>query len=371
MSDITIATVDPGSPALHSPVRHLRILIPGGEGHLGRLLSRYFSAQGHAVTTLTRHTATSPVIRNGLAGSLHPWKTVTWDGAHLGSWIETLEHADVLINLAGRSVDCRYNAKNREEILRSRAASTAILGTAIQTLRHPPRLWLNASTATIYRHSYDRDMDEVTGELGGNELDAPASWRFSIQVAQQWEQSFFASHTPATRKVAMRTAMVMFPGPGGIFEVVLRLVRLGLGGPWGSGHQYMSWIHETDFVRAVEFLVERENITGVVNLAAPGPLPNAQFLSAIRDAWGIRFGLPAQEWMLELGAFFLRTETELLLKSRRVVPTLLQKRGFEFCFPAWPVAARDLVQQWRKQNSKAAKQGFVQSSQEGTGERTT
>lgn len=369
MTDTTIATVDSAGSALRPPVRPLRLVIPGGEGHLGRLLARYFFALGHAVTTLTRRNSSSPAICKSLAGSSRPWKTVVWDGAHLGPWAQALEHADVLINLAGRSVDCRYNAKNREEILRSRVASTTVLGSAMQSLRHPPRLWLNASTATIYRHCYDRDMDEILGDFGGNEPDAPASWRFSIQVAQQWEQSFFASSTPAMRKIAMRAAMVMSPDPGGVFEVVLRLVRMGLGGPWGSGRQYMSWIHEVDFVRVVEFLIDREEISGVVNLAAPSPLPNSQFLSVLRDAWGIPFGLPAQEWMLELGAFFLRTETELLLKSRRVVPGLLKKHGFEFLFPTWPEAARDLIQQWRKQNARAAAQGFVRSSQEGTRER--
>jgi len=276
-----------------------------------------------------------------------------WDGTALGAWIEGLENADVLINLAGQSVDCRYNAKNREQILRSRVDSTAVLGKAIQSLHRPPRLWLNASTATIYRHTYDRDMDEVSGELGGNERDTPKSWRFSIDVARQWEQTFFASQTAGTRKIALRTAMVMSSEPGGIFEVVLRLVHLGLGGQWGSGRQYMSWIHGQDFSRAIEFLIARKEITGVVNLAAPGPLPNAQFLSVLRDAWGIGFGLPASERMLQVGAFVLGTEAELLLKSRRVVPGLLQRHGFEFRFPEWPEAARNLVEQWRAQHSQA------------------
>lgn len=368
MSDRTIATQDVLS---HTPARALhplRIVIPGGEGHLGRLLTRAFLALGHTVTTLSRRPA-SPSSRETSRESPSRWRSLVWDGRTLGPWTESLERADVLINLAGRRVDCRYNAKNREQILRSRVESTAILGKAIPALRHPPRLWLNASTATIYRHAYDRDMDESTGELGGHEPDAPAAWRFSIDVAQQWEQAFFSSHTPATRKIAMRTAMVMSSAPGGVFEVVLRLVRMGLGGPWGSGRQYMSWIHEADFLRAVEFLIEREEIAGVVNLAAPRPLPNAQFLSAVQDAWGIPFGLPAREWMLEVGAFFLRTETELLLKSRRVVPGLLQKHGFEFWFPAWPEAARDLVRRCRARGPIENAHGFVRTFQEGTGER--
>jgi uncharacterized protein len=343
MNDITTVTVSSGEDRGRS-IRALRIVMPGGEGHLGQLLARWLCSRGHLVTTLTR-------------SALRSAQSLPWDGKNIGAWVEALENSDVLINLAGRSVDCRYNAKNRNDILRSRVDSTAVLGRAIERMSHPPGIWLNASTATIYRHSYDREMDEATGELGGNEPDSPSSWRFSIDVACQWEQYFFSSQTPRTRKVAMRTAMVMSCGEGGIFEVVLRLVRMGLGGAWGSGRQYMSWIHETDFLRTVEFLIERPEITGIVNLAAPTPLPNAEFMSALRTAWGAPFGLPSKEWMLELGAFFLRTETELLLKSRRVVPGVLKKRGFEFLFPAWPEAARDLVQSWRAQTSKQGEAG--------------
>jgi uncharacterized protein (TIGR01777 family) len=281
----------------------------------------------------------------------NPWKTLHWDGREPGPWTESLEEADVVINLAGRSVDCRYNTKNRAEILRSRVESTIALGNAIHSIGHPPRLWLNASTATIYRHAFDREMDETTGELGGFEPDVPASWRFSIDVARQWEHSFFASQTPRTRKIALRAAMVMSPETGGIFSIMLRLVRLGLGGAWGTGRQYMSWIHEADFFRAVEFLIEHEEISGAVNVAAPNPLPNAQFMSDLRTVWGIPFGLPAQPWMLKVGALFLRTETELLLKSRRVVPAILQSHGFRFDFAEWPAAAQDLVRRCREQSS--------------------
>jgi uncharacterized protein len=285
------------------------------------------------VTTLTRRASGSDAIH--------------WDGRSLGDWVEALEGADVLINLAGRSVDCRYNAANRREILRSRLDSTSVLGQAIERMASPTRIWLNAGTATIYRHSFDRNMDEATGDFGGNEPDAPSSWRFSIDVARQWEQVFFAAKTPRTRKVAMRAAMVMSCERGGIFEVLLRQARIGLAGAWGSGRQYVSWIHETDFARAVEFLVEREHLSGPVNLAAPLPLPNAEFLSVLRSACGAPFGLRSTEWMLEIGALVLRTETELLLKSRRVVPGVLLKNGFEFRFTPWPEAARDLVQKIR------------------------
>jgi uncharacterized protein len=330
MTDRTIETV-----------HRLCILIPGGQGHLGRLLACHFSAQGHAVTILTRRPA-QPT-------SFAAWKQFFWDGRTLGPWTETLERTDVVINLAGRSVDCRYNAKNRDEILCSRVDSTNILGRAIQSAQHPPRLWLNASTATIYGHTFGRPMDERSGELGGNEPDAPSSWRFSIDVARHWEQAFFCSQTPATRKVALRAAMVMSPEPGGAFSPILRLVRLGLGGPWGMGNQYMSWIHDVDFVRALSFLIDHDEITGPINLASPQPLRNAEFLSVLRHAWGIGIGLPSPTWMLEIGAFLLRTETELMLKSRRVVPGKLLDRGFTFRFPGWPSAAQDLVERSRMQ----------------------
>lgn len=346
MTDITTSTVATDHLGQPRTARPLRIVIPGGEGHLGRLLSGYFAGRGHSVATLTRDPAKSRKTARDLASR----QIVFWDGRSLGAWVETLEQADVVINLAGRSVDCRYSAKNRREILRSRVDSTAVLGEAFQMMARPPRVWLNASTATIYRHSLDRQMDEFSGELGGNEADTPESWRFSIDVARQWEESFFSSQTPGTRKIAMRAAMVMSSEPGGPFGAIFRLVRMGLGGRWGSGKQYMSWIHESDFVRAVEFLIEREDIQGAVNLAAPNPIRNDEFMSNVRAGWGAAFGLPATEWMLEVGALAMRTETELLLKSRRVVPGVLQKHGFEFLYPWWHDAALDLVKKWRARN---------------------
>jgi uncharacterized protein (TIGR01777 family) len=370
MNDATAKTVGSIGQSQRPTLAALQIVLPGGEGHLGRLLAGHFSKLGHPVTTLTRHRRDAPVLSGHRAAvdRCTPWRTVVWDGKSLGAWTETLEGADVLINLAGRSVDCRYNARNREEILQSRVRSTAVLSEAIRKMRRPPRVWLNASTATIYRSSYDRAMDEASGEIGGTEPDAPASWRFSIEVAQRWEQSFFSSQTPDTRKIAMRAAMVMSSTKGGVFEVLLRLVRTGLGGTWGTGRQFMSWIHEEDFLRAVEFLIRNDEISGTVNLAAPVPLPNNEFMSVLRDAWGMRFGLPAQEWMLGIGAFFLRTETELLLKSRRVVPGVLHDHGFEFHYPEWPAAARDLVSRWRQRFSGTVRRDLVASAREASSE---
>jgi uncharacterized protein len=317
--------------------RPLRIVIPGGSGQVGTILARHFHAQGHHVTVLARNQRVTP------------WPTVLWDGTTLGDWTSTLDGADVLINMSGRSVNRRYTAKNRAEIKESRTATTRLLGQAITQLAHPPRLWMNASTATIYRHALDRPMDEATGEIGGKEDErgAPSTWRFSIDVATSWEQTFFSANTPNTRKVALRSAMVMSPDAGGVFDQLLRLVRFGLGGAAGSGKQFVSWIHDTDFLRSIDFLIAHEELDGPINLAAPNPLPNREFMRALRQAAGAAIGLPSNRLMLEVGALFLRTETELILKSRRVVPGRLIQSGFHFEFSDWPSAAKDLVAGYR------------------------
>jgi uncharacterized protein (TIGR01777 family) len=314
----------------------MRIVIPGGSGQVGQILARHFQAQGHAVTVFSRNLKPAP------------WRVVAWDGLSRGDWIADLEQSDVCINLAGRSVNCRYGAANRRSIYESRIRTTLLLNEVIGSLRHPPRIWLNASTATIYRHSLDRPMDEVNGELGGGEPGAPDTWNFSIQVAKGWEEAFFATPAALTRRVAIRSAMTFSPDPGGVFDVFLSLVRHGLGGASGSGRQFVSWIHEADFIRAIDFLIVREDFSGVVNLASPNPLPNRDFMRGLREAWGAGIGLPASEWMIEIGTWLMRTESELVLKSRRVVPGRLLSAGFQFLFPEWPAAARELVGRWRE-----------------------
>ncbi|HEY6272182.1 MAG TPA: DUF1731 domain-containing protein [Terriglobales bacterium] len=210
---------------------------------------------------------------------------------------------------------------------------------------------MNASTATIYRHALDRPMDEATGELGGNENGAHATWNFSIDVATRWEQAFFVAETPRTRKIALRSAMTMSPDSGGIFAMLLHLAQSGVGGPAGPGTQFVSWIHDTDFIRALEFLMAHEELSGCINVCSPNPVPNREFMNALRQACSARVGLPATKWMLEVGAFFVRTETELILKSRRVVPGRLLEAGFRFQFPDWPAAACDLVNRWRQRGA--------------------
>lgn len=314
--------------------KRLHIVIPGGSGQVGQALAHHFNGLGHAVTVLSRQPKSEP------------WPVIPWNGRDLGDWSQAIDGADVVINLSGRSVNCRYTERNRREIMDSRVLSTRIIGQAIALANNPPALWLNASTATIYRHALDRPMDEISGELGGNEPGTPASWRFSINVATAWEREFFAARTPHTRKVALRSAMTMSPSRGGIFATLFTLVRAGLGGKAASGKQFVSWVHECDFLRAIDFLTARKDIEGVVNVCSPNPLPNMTFMRDLRQAWGTRIGLPAAKWMLEVGAIFLRTETELILKSRRVVPGRLLDAGFTFKYPEWSLAARDLVKRW-------------------------
>ena len=308
----------------------MKIVIPGGSGQVGTVLARAFHKRGHEVVVLSRKATNAP------------WRMVEWHGETLGDWVSEFEGADAVINLAGQSVNCRYHDHNRQVIKDSRLKSTKVVGDAIAQAWKPPRVWLQASTATIYAHRYDAPNDEATGFIGGSEPNAPDTWRFSIEVATSWERALDQAPTPLTRKVLMRSAIVMNPDPGSPFDTLLRLVRFGLGGKSGDGKQYVSWIHDQDFVRAVLWLIEHEEFEGPVNIAAPNPLTNTEFMRALRSAWGMPFGLPASEWMLELGAFVLQSETELILKSRRVVPTKLLQSGFVFQFPAWPEAARDL-----------------------------
>ena len=312
----------------------MKIVIPGGTGQVGRVLTRAFLARGDEVVVLSRAGASDA-------------RVVPWDARTLGPWITEIDRADVVINLAGRSVNCRYTEANLAEMMSSRVDSTRALGEAIRRSTRPPQVWLQMSTATIYSHRFDAPNDEATGRIGGDEPDVPAYWNYSIDIARAWERSQQEANTPRTRKVALRTAMVMSPDRGGIFDVLLGLTRAGLGGPIAGGRQFVSWIHDDDFARAVQFLIERDEMEGPVNLAAPNPLPYRDFMAALRAASGTRIGLPATKWMVEIGAFFLRTDSELTLKSRRVVPSRLLHAGFTFHFPLWPEAARNLVERSR------------------------
>jgi uncharacterized protein (TIGR01777 family) len=310
-----------------------KLILAGGNGFLGRILSRYFQARGWQICILTRMAAQASVDDTAARE-----RQRYWDGCRLGDWAKELEGAAAVINLAGRSVDCRYHARNRKLMMDSRVQSTRVLGEAIRRCSSPPKVWLNSSTATIYKHSFAQAMDE-SGAVGAT---PEAKDAFSIEVATAWEQAFAAAIVPATRKLVLRTAMVL-GRDAGVFPVLCRLARLGLGGAMASGKQYVSWLHELDFCRAMEWLLAQEHFEGIVNLAAPEPLPNREMMSVVRRACGVPFGLPAAAWMLEVGAILIRTETELIIKSRRVIPGRLRAAGFEFRFSEFPQAVQDLL----------------------------
>lgn len=320
----------------------MKVIILGGSGELGVILSHAFQHSGHEVVAVSR----SPIQST--------WRSFQWDAKTLGAWCLELDGADAVINLAGRSVNCRYTSSNKREIMQSRVLTTRLVGEAIASARRPPRVWLQASTATIYSHRYDSPNDETNGTIGGAEPGVPDSWRFSIEVARAWEQAVDEADVPGTRKVKLRAAMVMGPRRGGTLDTLLSLVRFGLGGQAADGRQYVSWIHYLDFVEAVRWIISHEAISDVINVAAPNPLPNAEFMRELRGAWGMPFGMPASRLMLEAGAFLLRSETELILKSRRVVPGILTQAGFPFRFPSWHEASHDLCNRVRQNRAPRA-----------------
>ena len=314
-----------------------KIVIPGGGGFIGRHLTRHFAGKSWEVVVLTRR-------RNERQeGARFVW----WDGANLDAWVDELDGSDAVINLAGRTVNCRYSKKNRRQIYESRQFSTEVIGEAIADCAAPPSVWFNASSATVYRHSLDRAMDEATGDIDLVEPGKPRDkWEFSVDVVNRWEAALFDAPTPDTRRIAMRLSMVFGSGKGGVYEAFRNIARFGLAGTQGQGNQYVSWLHVTDLLRMIDWCIENENLEGAINMCSPKPIPNREFLKALREASGARFGLPATWWMLEVGAFFMRTETELLLKSRRVMPGRLIESGFTFDHPNWSDAAKAIEQAW-------------------------
>ncbi len=306
------------------------IILAGGSGFLGGALANHFSALNWEVIILTR----SPKQRTDGV------REVAWDARTLGDWIRELDGATAVVNLTGRSVDCRYNAKNRREIMESRVDSTRVVGEAIARCANPPRVWLNSSTATVYKHTFGKPHDESSLEMDSAK---DAKDAFSVEVAQAWERTLNEAVTPRTRKVALRTSMVLGLGHNSVFPVLRRLTRFGLGGKQGSGKQFVCWIHEEDFCRGVEWIISHEELAGPINVCAPNPLANEEMMKLFRKICGVPFGLPATEWMLEIGAFFLRTETELIFKSRRVVPGRLIESGFQFRFSFFRNALENLL----------------------------
>jgi uncharacterized protein (TIGR01777 family) len=305
-----------------------RIILAGGTGFLGETLAAHFQRAGYAIVILTR------APRPGWGDVRY----VAWDARTQGAWANELEGATAVINLVGRSVNCRYHERNRREILESRVLSTQILGEVVSKCKIPPPVWLNASTATIYQHTYGPAWDE-SGQIGGT---VEAKDEFSVEVATAWERALNQVQTPATRKVALRASMVLGTDKNSVFLVLRRLVRIGLGGKMADGRQFVSWIHQADFCRAVEWLITHDGLNGPINVCAPNPVTNTEMMKIFRAVCRRPFGLPATRWMLEVGAVFLRTETELILKSRRVTPRTLIESGFEFQFPFLREALKDL-----------------------------
>jgi len=318
----------------------MKIIIPGGSGHVGKFLSRSLKQRGHEVKVLSR--------------SADPGDpdAVVWDGRTPDDWCRSFEGADVVINLAGKNVNCRYNPVNRRKIIDSRIESTRVVGEAIAAAKDPPAVWLQMSTATIYRHTFDTPNDEEHGVIGGNEAGAPDAWRFSIDVATRWERTALEANVGKTRMVLMRSAIVFSPDRNGPFDLLMGLVRKGVGGTSGDGRQMVSWVHETDFVNSVLLLMEDDRLSGPVNIASPNPLPNREFMRILRETWGMPVGIPSPRWLLGVAAFVMRTETELILKSRYVIPGKLEAAGFEFEFPDWSGAAGDLCERWRRDRRK-------------------
>jgi uncharacterized protein (TIGR01777 family) len=311
-----------------------RIVVAGGSGFIGRVLIDRLVSGNNDVVVLTR--SPGPAAQSV--------RQAGWDGRALGDWARELDGASALINLTGRSVNCRYNERNRREILESRVDSTRVLGEAIARCNTPPEVWLNASTATIYKHTFDQEMDEATGVIGAT---PEAKDAFSIEVARAWEDAFDKALTPATRKVTMRTAMVFAASKGGAYQVLRGLTRWGLGGAVAGGHQFISWIHEADLCNSVEWLINRSDFSGPVNLASPNPIPHRDMMRIIRRECGVPFGLPATRRMLEVATFVHKTEAELIIKSRRVVPGRLLAAGFQFRFPRMEDAVREIEDRLR------------------------
>jgi len=299
------------------------VVIAGGSGFLGQILVNHFVAVGDKVIILTRDRAACE------RSNVHIW----WDGKNTGDWVEYLDGVDVLINLSGKSVDCRYTERNKSRIFASRLNSTAALGQAITNCKSPPKLWINLASATIYAHSLKEPNSESKGKIGSG---------FSVDVCKAWEAEFNRWNTPGTRKVLLRSAIVLGKN-GGVMTPLKNLVRFGLGGPQGCGGQYMSWLHQDDLVGIVEFIMDNTHLEGVFNTTAPFPLRNEAVMKVLRESMHIGFGLPIPKWVLEMGAALIETETELVLKSRWVIPQRLHDEGYRFKYGHIQDAFKDLV----------------------------
>lgn len=304
-------------------MKYNKIVLAGGNGYLGKVLAEYYKPLAQNVIILSRKAAADH----------ENCKTIVWDGRTEGDWADNLNDADLLINLCGKNVNCRYTEKNKAEIINSRIIPTKLLGAAVEDLETPPKLWINVTSATIYRHAEDQPQDEDTGEIG---------YGFSIDVCRKWEDTFLEINTQRTRKVALRMGIVLGHADGA-FPRLLNLVKCGLGGKQGDGQQYVSWVHEQDVAKSTEWLLQHDDLNGIINCTSPEPLKNSDLMRSLRNAYGIPIGLPSPAWLLEIGAIVIGTETELILKSRWVLPKRLLESGYTFLFPKAEHAVKDIL----------------------------
>lgn len=356
-------------------MKNKKIIIAGGTGFIGQAIAKYFGKENRIII-LSRQSVhdqnnrySNTLLMPADGYNITYWR---WDGKTIEKhWANEIEGSDLVINLAGKSVNCRYTEKNKQEIIESRTQSTAVIGEAIRKCTVPPKLWINAASATIYQNSFSEANDEYTGIISDRKKDnMPYSffdqlrfrWKkwirarkngkesvsvkeldrdFSVDVCKQWENCFFNQRTPFTRKIALRTAITL--GDGGVMVPYLNLLKFGLGGYQGNGKQLYSWIHEEDVAGCIEWLFNHPDMEGVYNCASPSPVTNKEFMNILRKLTGTRIGLPAYTWMLELGALLIGTETELILKSRWVLPAKLLQSGFEFKYPHLEGALQEII----------------------------
>lgn len=316
-------------------IKSKKIIIAGGSGFIGQEIARYFENENEIII-LTRKTSGEKNNRNHYTSlnknELSKIRFIKWDGQTIGDWANELDNADILINLAGKTVNCRYTSENKKEIIDSRIDATKVLGKAISQCIKPPMLWVNASSATIYRHAQDKPQDEYSTEFKDD---------FSVQVCKLWERTFYEQICPDTRKVVLRMAITL--GSGGVLIPYFNLIKFGLGGKQGNGKQMFSWIHIEDTCRLIEWICTHNSMAGTYNCSSPHPVTNSEFMKMLRKASGHIIGLPAYKWMLKIGAPIIGTETELVLKSRWVIPTKVLETGFEFKFPFLKDAFNDII----------------------------